>query len=545
MEQKKRQTPVNSIDGFIRPNPKLRQLNRSRLNVGSSQPKVSDTSIVDPNGVKTKPITTPKPPIAGQPEFPKYRSAYQSNQSVEPVKRPKQRRKWSFKRKALTSAMLIMLIGFGIGAWYGSAIIGSLDKAFHGNVFSDVHALVSSTTLKGQNQGRVNILLAGDSADDPGHQGSDLTDSIMILSINTKNHTGFMLSVPRDLWVDIPGWGHEKINAANDIKNFSAPGYPSGGMGQLQQIVQTDLGIPIDYYALIDYSAFKESVDAVGGIKIDIQSPDPRGIYDAYTHLKLPNGEVELNGQEALDLARARGDDVSGDISYGLPNSDFDRTEHQRQMLVALAQKAENIGVLADPIKVSQLFNAFGSNINTNLNLQDMISLMKITKGMDISHLQSLTYSYGGSNSLLTDYTSPDGQESLAPTEGVDNFGQLQQYYQQLTSNNPVVRESPTVVVLNGSTTDNLAHKEATMLSSEGFNVEGVTDAENEYPSSMIVDLTNGQKPASKQLLQTLLPKDTTTATTDTTPAEATEAEGYTSNFVVILGQDSTTVNQP
>jgi LCP family protein required for cell wall assembly len=538
MEQRQRPTPVNSIDGFIKP--KARQTNTNRPHIRLDEP--SAEARPQATAISKLQVETPLP---NQAESPRYYSSYKSDVPVEPLRRSKHKKKWTFKRKALTSAMAILILGFGIGAWYGSSIIGSLDKAFHGNVFSDVHALVSSTTLKGETQGRVNILLAGDSADDPDHQGADLTDSVMILSINPKTHTGFMLSVPRDLWVEIPGMGHSKINAANDVTNFSAPGYPSGGMGQLEQIVQTDLGIPIDYYALIDYSAFKESVDAVGGITIDLQSPDPRGIYDAYTHLKLPNGEDNLTGQEALDLARARGDDGSGDISYGLPNSDFDRTQHQRQMLAALAGKAKNIGVLANPIKVSQLFNAFGSNIKTDLNLQDMIRLMQITKGMDVSHLQSLTYSYGGSNSLLTDYTSPDGQESLVPAEGVDNFGQLQQFYQQLTSNNPVVREAPSVVILNGSSTDDLAHKEATTLTSEGFNVVGVTDADNEYTSSMIVDFTNGQKPASDQILKTLLPKDTVSTASDSSPAEATEAQGYTANFVVVLGQDTSNIQQP
>jgi LCP family protein required for cell wall assembly len=400
-------------------------------------------------------------------------------------------------------------------------------------------------TLKGEKTGRVNILLAGDSSDDPGHQGADLTDSVMVLSIDTKNHTGFMLSIPRDLWVNIPGYGDQKINTANTITNFNQPGYPSGGMGDLQDIVQTDLGIPIDYYALINYQAFKQSVDAVNGIKIDIQSPDPRGIYDAYTHLKLPNGPVDLDGQQALDLARARGDDSAGDISYGLPNSDFDRTEHQRQMLVALSEKAKTVGVLADPLKVTKLFDALGDNIQTNLNLQDVIRLMQISKGMNTSNLQSLTYSYGGSNGLLTDYTSPGGEEALAPAEGVDSYGQLQQYYQQISSSNPVVREAPSIVILNGSSTDGLAHKMSQTLSSEGFNVDVVTDANGEYPSSMIVDNTNGAKPAAEQLLKTTLPKDTTYTTSTALPTEATEAQGYTSNFVIVLGDDTSSMKQP
>jgi LCP family protein required for cell wall assembly len=367
----------------------------------------------------------------------------------------------------------------------------------------------------------------------------------MVLSIDTRDHTGFMLSIPRDLWVDIPGQGHGKINDANTNTSFSQAGYPNGGMGQLEQIVQTDLGIPIDYYALINYGAFKDAVDAVDGITVDIQSPDPRGIYDAYTHLKLPNGQDALDGQEALDLARARGDDTAGDISYGFPNSDFDRTQHQRQMLVALLQKSKTLGVVANPIKVSQLFDSFTNNVQTDLNLQDVLRFVQVTKGINISHLQSLTYQYGGQNSLITDYDAPDGEDALIPTEGVDEFGQLQQYYQQLTSNNPVVREAPSVMVLNASNVDGLAHKVAMTLTSEGFNVVGVSDALNDYQATDIIDLTNNQKPAASQLLKTILPKDTTVDTSTASSAEASEADGYNANFVLVLGQDAGNIQQP
>jgi polyisoprenyl-teichoic acid--peptidoglycan teichoic acid transferase len=444
---------------------------------------------------------------------------------------------WSTRRRIVTSMLTILLIGFSLGGWYGAKLVGNVNKVFHGNVFSDVSALWTNVKLNGEAQGRVNILLAGDSADDPGHGGADLTDSIMVVSIDTQNHTGFMLSIPRDLWVQLPGgWGHQKINAANEVTNFSEAGYPSGGMGQLQQVVQTDLGIPIDYYGLIDYSAFKDAVDAVGGISINIQSSDPRGLYDSYTNLKLPNGMDTLDGQTALNLARARCDSGVGDVCYGFPNSDFDRTMHQRQMLVALEQKAQTAGVLANPLKVTKLFDAFGSNVQTNLNLQDVLRFVQITKGMNVSNLTSVAYSYGGPNSLLSNYRSPDGQDALAPTAGVDDFSQLQAYYQQLISNNPIAKEAPSVVVLNASDVVGLAHKEELALQAKGISVASIADANNQHPGTMIIDKSNGQKPQSLKLLQQMFPGTTVTSTTGST--EAQEAQGYSGDFIVILGQN-------
>ena len=223
----------------------------------------------------------------------------------------------------------------------------------------------------------------------------------MLLSIDPKNHTGFMLSIPRDLWVYVPGLkSYQKINAANDVTNFSQAGYPNGGMGQLQEIVQNDLGIPVDYYALVNYATFRDAVNAVGGITIDISSPDSYGLYDSYTNVKLPNGEDNLNGQVALNLARARCDAGSGDICYGFPSSDFTRTMYQREMVVAILKKATSIGVISNPLKVTSLFSSIANNVQTNLSLQDVLSLDQAIKGINFSNLGSYTYSISNAGGI-------------------------------------------------------------------------------------------------------------------------------------------------
>ena len=449
------------------------------------------------------------------------------------VSQSKPKSKWRTKKRMILSvAGTFAAIVLAFGGWYGSQILGSVDKVFHGNVFSDAHALISGTTLKGQSSGRVNILLAGNSVDDPGHQGAALTDSIMVVSLDLKDHSGFMLSIPRDLWVYIPGQGHQKINAAIMNSNFSEPGFAQGGMGQLEQIIQSDLGIPIDYEALIDYTAFRDAVNAIGGITININSP-PYGLYDPYTHLKLPNGQVTLTGQQALDLARSRGD---GPGAYGFPNSDFDRTMHQREMLQALASKAKTLGVLTNPLKVTALFNAFGNNVTTDLNLADVIELVKLSGGLNLSNIASYSYSYGGSGSLLSSYVSPSGEDSLAPSAGVDNFSGLKAYYNALVSNNPLAKEQPTVTILNGSKVVGLAGKEKTALQAQGFNVEAIADAATEYPGTMIIDNSNGQKPNSLSELQKLTPG--TVAKPTSGSSESNEANGYNTDFTVVLGEN-------
>src|ERR1035438_4024184 len=113
----------------------------------------------------------------------------------EDIRKKKIKKKWSRRKKVLVVILFILIAFFGVGGYYGSRIVGNIDKVFHGNIFSDARALFSSTTLKGRNTGRINILLAGDSSDDPGHSGGNLTDSILIASIDTQNHTVFLLSI--------------------------------------------------------------------------------------------------------------------------------------------------------------------------------------------------------------------------------------------------------------------------------------------------------------------------------------------------------------
>jgi LCP family protein required for cell wall assembly len=350
---------------------------------------------------------------------------------------PKSKRKhWVGRHKVISSFLLIVLILFGVGGWFGTRIVGDLNKVFHGNIFSDVQALFSTTTLNGEAQGRVNVLLAG-------YQGAEsdegaLTDSIMVVSVDTKNNTAFMLSIPRDLLVHIPGAGYQKINYANTVSNFNQSGYFKGGMGQLQQIIEQDFNIPIQYYALIDYKAFEDAVNAVGGITVDIQSPDPRGLYDPNVDkahggpLKLPNGPVTLDGLQALALALARGDSP---YAYGFPQSDINREQHQRQELAALEQKALSAGVLANPVALTHLFDALGNNVTTNLSLADAIAFAKLIKKVNVSNIKSYGLTYGpGQSALLTTYYSPTTGDSLIPKAGIGNYSQIQNYYNSITS---------------------------------------------------------------------------------------------------------------
>ncbi len=446
---------------------------------------------------------------------------------------------WTLKKAVVTLAIVVLLLG----GFVSGKFLWNLHKVFGGNILGIFH----STKLKGEDVGRVNILLAGNSADDAGHNGGQLTDSIMLISIDTKQNKGFLLSIPRDLWVDVGDDGHQKINRAyvsGQENDFDQSGYPKGGMGQLEQVVSEDFGIDINYYALVNYSALKQAVDAVGGVDFTVKSADPRGIYDPsldYTTryccalAKYPNGKVHLNGKQALNLSRARGDAYG---SYGFPASDFDRTENQRQLLIALKSRAVSAGTIANPAKLTSLFDAIGGNVQTDFKIDEVRRLYDLSKKINGNNVQSLSLNKGDNGkSLLASYAAPGGQSALIPAAGVDDYSDIQSFLKRKISSSAVVQEAASIVVLNGTTVDGLATKKKTFLANQDFLVSGIGDAGNIAQSTTAIINTSGSgKPATSAALVKLFGNHLTTQN----PYAGMYLDA---DFIIVLGKDQATSN--
>jgi LCP family protein required for cell wall assembly len=339
--------------------------------------------------------------------------AQKPSEILREEKLPK-KRKFS-KKKALALILLIpLLFAIFIASWDARNASHASAKMFgSGNLLQ----VLTPTSLKGSDQGRVNVLIVGYSVDDPGHPGASLTDSIMLLSMSTTDHKGYMLSIPRDLYVHIPGFGSAKINEA----------YKDGGTGLLEQIIEDNFQTHIDYYALLNYTAVRDTVNALNGVTVNIQSPDPRGLYDPNISpadggpLKLSNGPQKLDGQTALNLTRARGDAYD---SYGFPQSDFNRTEHQRQVFAAM--KGELTGkLILDPRKNAKVFDAFANNVKTDLQLSEVRPLYSLFKSIPDNQLQSVSLNKVNNVNLLRSYTTPYGQSALIPAAGINDYSQI------------------------------------------------------------------------------------------------------------------------
>jgi LCP family protein required for cell wall assembly len=333
------------------------------------------------------------------------------------------KRKVTFKRLLASVLIGSLLFVLFIAGWDARNASHASAKMFgSGNLLE----VLTPTSLNGSDKGRVNVLIVGYSVDDPGHPGASLTDSIMLLSMSTSTHKGYMLSIPRDLYVQIPGYGSGKINEA----------YKDGGMELLEQIIESDFDTHVDYYALLNYTAVKDTVNALGGVTVNIQSPDPQGLYDPNISpvdggpLKLSNGPQNIDGQTALNLTRARGDAYN---SYGFPQSDFNRTEHQRQVFTAMKEKL-TWKLILDPRKNGEVFDAFANNVKTDVKLSEVRPLYSLFNGIPADQLQSISLNKFNNVNLLRSYTTPYGQSALIPAEGIRDYSGIVSALKQLNS---------------------------------------------------------------------------------------------------------------
>lgn len=440
-----------------------------------------------------------------------------------------------FKRLIIVIVALILLVGIYIGI---KAFIAS-SKVFNGNIFD---LLGQGQQLKTDQYGRSNILVFGTSEDDPAHEdaGADLTDSIMIISVDQKNKNAAMVSIPRDLWVKYGkacSAGYEgKINALYQCyAGESGPKDEAAGANALKQEIGDDFGIDIQYYAHVNYTVVKQVVDAVGGVDITIESSDPRGIldrnfdwacrYQCY-YVKYPNGPAHLDGEHALYLARAR-NDPGAYTGYGLPQGNFDREKNQQKILKALKEKGTSAGTLSNPIAVTGIIDALGDNVRTNFTGPEVKTLTNLAKDIPSDKIKSI--SLVEPENMVVTTGNVGGQSIVRPVAGIYDFSEIQSFIRgKLNAING--QEDAKIVVLNGSTSVGVAGTKAKELKAKGVNVSEVGDTDaNQYPAISWYDLSGGKLPKTSAKIQEVLGAP---AADTTLPAGVQSA----ADFVIIIG---------
>lgn len=447
-------------------------------------------------------------------------------------------KKAKFKKRFRRTMIALLLAGLLTGASVAGYIVyrgmNASDSVFEGNLFDVV---TKSDPLEEDKNGRSNFLIFGTAEDDEGgtHGGANLTDSIMVVSVDQEKKNAYMISLPRDLWVqyeEICTVGNQgKLNAAyfcasNDGEDEQA------GAEALSRQVTAITGLDIHYYVHLNFTAVVEAVDAIGGVEVTIQSSDPRGILDRnfdwkcnYTcyYVNYQNGQtVQLDGEHALALARAR--NAAG--GYGLPNGNFDREKNQQMILVALREKALSAGTLTNVGKVTGLIDALGNNLRTNIETREIRTLMTLASEIQEANITSL--SLVEEDMMLVTTGNYNGQSIVRPVAGLLDYSEIQDYIATNVSSEAYVKEKAHVSVLNASETAGVAQLQADALADLGFTVDKVDNApEGTYDAVQIYQIGT-DVPASAAKLAELYG---VTLRTDTPPVSVV---GET-DFLIII----------
>ncbi len=449
-------------------------------------------------------------------------------------KRGRHRGKRNWRKISLRSGLIALAFLLLIGGFLVVKGYIKLHKVFKGGgSAAALNENVQPSLLRGEGDGRVNILLLGRGGE--GHDGADLTDTILVFSIDPVNKKAALVSIPRDTWVTTSG-GSSKINAvfANAKSRALSKGQDkskaeTAGLNAIKDEANDVLGVPIHYYGILDFRAFQQAVDTVGGVDINItpQTAVTERLWNPMTrknyYLNVTPGMQHFDGERALFYTRSR---------HTSPRGDFDRAERQRVFIEALVQKVASAKTYANPVKVSQLMDAFGDHIVTDMSLNDGMRLVKLGKAIG-TKFDSVDLADSAHPLVKTGMIS--GQSVVLPTAGQGDFSEIQALVRSRLRDGYLAKEDAQVMVLNGTATPGLATQKAEELKSYGYNVGTVADAPTQDVSkTVIVDLTKGKKPYTKNYLE----KRFGVKVTRTLPNQAIKPE--TASFVIILGQNET-----
>lgn len=412
----------------------------------------------------------------------------------QPVATPaaiwRKKRKMSLLAKSLIGLLLAIII---LGLSFATRIILSINTASDASgqkisFFKQVSHLIVNPekTIKGESDDRVNILVMGIGG--AGHEGPLLADTMILFSLKPSTSEVAMVSIPRDLLVNFPQYGFRKIN--NGIYFGEQLKYPGGGEVYLTQIVSQVLGIPIQYYARLDFAGFRQIIDNVGGLDIYIDNSFSDYEYPNYTYgyqtVTFKKGWEHMNGERALEFVRSR----HGNNGEG---SDFARSKRQEKVILALKQKMLSFSNIITPTNIISALDSLGSHSRTNLEVWEMIRLAKLVG--NIKQNQVITKVLDDSaNGLLKSATTPDGAYVLEPRAG--DFSEVRDLVSNIFNISHVAKENAKIEIQNGTSHAGLAKEVADSLTNQNFNVVAVSNAASlNYQKTIIYDLSAGHLP--------------------------------------------------
>ncbi len=491
-----------------------------------------------------------------KPRFvPTYSKVAIKKKATHPVKPPKTektkispRKKKTFLKKFFLVTLSSLLILSGIFAYrvisVGKNILGG-ESSFWEQV-KDIFSL-SGKPLRGEDEGRTNFLLLGVGGEK--HAGGDLADTVLVVSIKYDTHQVAMISIPRDLYVKVPGEKYyTRINAVHALGDASGK---NQGPKYMKKVVEEVTGLPIHYYGRLDFPGFVKIVDEVGGIDIEIQN----SFYDYWHKINFAAGTEHMNGERALAYVRAR-------YIEGPEGGDFKRQERIQQVLMSLKNKVFSLQTAFDIRALNNIWGALGDHLSTDFDLGEAKRLYKIARDIDYNNIKSFVLNPGNGGLLISDTEILGGTPAYVLKPKAGDFSEIHNLAENIFSEESatlavkeekkpeeetkeereekpqeekkeIKEEKPTIEVRNGTSINGLAKRTAEKLDQANFDILSIGNAANRnYHTTLIIDLTGGEKPQSL--------KETQKVVSGTVQEELPEGEKESkAGFVIILGTDA------
>ncbi|HVD80245.1 MAG TPA: LCP family protein [Propionibacteriaceae bacterium] len=283
----------------------------------------------------------------------------------EDVATPKMRR---LLPKILIGVAIVLVAATGAGMFYSATIDRSLTENLNRGVELPTDESSVRPPKEPQETGTLNYVLLGSDSRDPGNEGNGRSDTILVVHLNAKRNKAYIISFPRDMYVNVPGYGRNKINAA----------FAFGGTPLAVRTVENLSGVRMDHVALIDFEGFIRLTEDLHGVTVTNKTAFSSHGFD------YPKGKITIAGEEALWFVRER---------KLLPGGDLDRAENQRNVIKAIVQKGLSARVISDP----STFLNFLSNVAKYLTVDNDLSDAEIKRtahslrlgGKDIDLLQA------------------------------------------------------------------------------------------------------------------------------------------------------------
>jgi polyisoprenyl-teichoic acid--peptidoglycan teichoic acid transferase len=286
-------------------------------------------------------------------------------QPDDEVPEPKRRR---LLPKILIGLAVLLVAVIGAGVLYAATIDRSVTKNLNRGVELPTEESAARPSKAPQEAGTLNYVLLGSDSRDPGNEGNGRSDTIMVVHLNAKRDKAYIVSFPRDMWVEIPGFGRNKINAA----------FAFGGAPLAVRTLENLTGVRMDHVVLIDFEGFIRLTEDLNGVTVTNKNAFSAGGFH------YPKGKITIAGEEALWFVRER---------KLLPGGDLDRAENQRNVIKAIVEKGLSAEVISDP----KTFITFIGNVAKHLTVDNDLSDGEIRRtalslrltGKDIELLQA------------------------------------------------------------------------------------------------------------------------------------------------------------